>query len=130
MKHLLDIALDWARRSFPDEQMKNPATRSLRVVEEAMELAQACDVPLETVQLCATTVYSRPKGDVAQEIGGVLMTIYLFVGALGWLYGGHSPIFFFVKELRRVLAKPPKHFTDRNAEKTALGLDVPGKAIE
>ena len=45
MRHLLAIALDWARRCFGEAQMKNPATRSLRVLEEAAELAQSCGVP-------------------------------------------------------------------------------------
>ena len=117
MRHLLAVALDWANRCFPEEQMRNPATRSLRVFEESAELAQACHVPYETALQCLKDVYVRPKGEPVQEIGGVLMTIYLFVAALGHYYEGDEPGHYFAKELRRVLAKPPKHFADRNAEK-------------
>ena len=120
MKNLLAIALDWGTRSFGEVQMHSPGTRSLRVVEEAIELAQACNVPQETVELCVREVYSKPKGDVNQEVGGVLMTIYLFVAGLCH----YGPEHYFVTELRRVLAKPPKHFADRNAAKIAAGLDV------
>ena len=124
LKSLLGIALDWATRSFGEQQMHNPGTRSLRVVEEAIELCQSCDVPQETVELCVREVYARPKGVVNQEVGGVLMTIYLFIAGLGHLYGGDDPEWYFVTELRRVLGKPPKHFADRNAAKVAAGLDV------
>src|ERR1035437_3281364 len=120
MKNPLAIALDWGTRSFGGSQMLNPGTRSLRVVEEAVELAQACNVPQETIELCVREVYSRPKGDVNQEVGGVLMTIYLFIASLCH----HDPEWYFVTELRRVLAKSPKHFADRNAAKIAAGLDV------
>ncbi len=121
--HLLDIALDWGRRSF-GEQMNHPGTRALRVLEEAAELAQACGVPAETAKQCVNVVYDRPVGDVTQEVGGVLMTIFMFVRSLGFLYSGTDPIHYFVAELRRVLGKSPKHFTDRNQEKINLGLQV------
>lgn len=124
MKNLLAIALDWATRSFGKAQMRNPGTRSLRVVEEAIELAQSCNVPQETIELCVREVYSKPKGIVNQEVGGVLMTIYMFIAGVGHLYGGDDPEWYFVTELRRVLAKPPKHFADRDAAKIAAGLDV------
>lgn len=125
MKHLLNIALDWAKRSFGDEQMKNPGTRALRVHEESAELCQSVHVPLELVLQDVRDVYARPPGDPAQEIGGVLMTIYLFVRSLGWMYGSGSPAYFFATELRRVLAKPPKHFTDRNAQKIEVPMQSP-----
>ena len=125
MKNLLAIALDWGIRSFGEVQMHSPGTRSLRVVEEAIELAQACNVPEETVKLCVREVYGRPMGAVNQEVGGVLMTIYLFIAGCGRVYGDTDPKWYFVNELRRVLAKPPKHFSDRNAAKIAAGLDVP-----
>lgn len=125
MKSLLTIALEWATRSFGESQMLNPGTRSLRVVEEAIELAQACNVPEVTIELCVSQVYGRPKGVINQEVGGVLMTIYLFIAGLGHLYGSHDPEEYFVDELCRVLAKPPKHFADRNAAKIEAGLEVP-----
>lgn len=132
MKHLLRLALEWAIRSFGDDQMRNLPLRSLRVVEEAIELAQACGVPKETVALCVDKVYERPTGEIAQEIGGVLMTIYLFVAArarpdhLGRI-GQESPDEYFVDELARVLAKSPEHFAKRNAEKLSLGLTARGE---
>jgi len=108
--------------------MHDPQVWALIVLEEAAELAQSCGVPPETAELCLREVYARPPGDTSQEIGGVLMTIYLFVAALGWTYSnvdGNDPLHYFAAELRRVLVKPPKHFADRNAAKIATGLDVP-----
>lgn len=122
MQHLIDIAFDWAMRCFGIAQMNDPYTRSLRVGEEAMELMQACYVEREKMHQMVDIVCDRAVGEVHQEIGGVLMTIFLFVAGVGHHYRGNDPTSYFVTELRRVLAKPPKHFEDRNAEKIALGL--------
>jgi len=123
LRHLIAVALDWAKRCFPEEQMKNPATRSLRVFEEGAELAQACRVPYEVAEQCLRDVYAKPPGDPTQEIGGVFMTIFLFVAALGWQFEGDKPIHYFAKELRRVLdkeARNPGAFAKRDAEKIKL----------
>jgi hypothetical protein len=123
MRNLLAIALDWAKRSFGEDQMKNPGTRALRVVEEAIELCQSVHVDKALVHQCVDEMYAREPGDPVQEIGGVLMTIYLFIASMGWMYGGDSPGFYFAKELRRVLdkeAKNPGIFAKRNAEKINL----------
>ena len=105
----------------------NPGTRSLRVFEEGAELAQACDVPYELAEQCLRDVYSRKKGDVSQEVGGVLMTIFLFIAGIGWMFGGDDPVWYFVTELRRVLkkeAEKPGTFAARNAQK----IEVPRPA--
>jgi hypothetical protein len=64
-------------------------------------------------------VYDRPRGDVAQEMGGVLMTAYVMcAGSLG-----EDPMNIFQKELRRVLKKTPEEFAKRNTEKMSLVRD-------
>lgn len=124
MKHLLEIAYDWALRCFGYEHMTNEPVRALRVGEEAIELMQACKVNRELAHLLVDQVYDRPVGNVPQEIGGVLMTIYLFCMVFGLRHWGRDPQEYFVHELRRVLGKPPKHFTGRNEEKISSGLDA------
>lgn len=119
MKHLLAIAFDWGVRCFGKAHMMNLAVRSLRIVEEAIELCQVYDVPEATVAECVRMVYSRPKGDSHQELGGVLLTTFEFCASRDL-----DPIDVFTDELRRVLNKPAKHFTERNEDKIKLGMDA------
>lgn len=117
MRPTTAIAFDWATRAF-GKQMTDLPTRALRVAEEAIELTQAKDVSREMMHKLVDAVYDRPKGDEAQEIGGVMMTITLYAAALG-----SDPDNYFQRELRRVLAKPVAHFVQRNQEKIDLGLE-------
>jgi NTP pyrophosphatase (non-canonical NTP hydrolase) len=113
------IAMDWARRSFGEEQMHNFGLRSLRCAEEAVELAQAHEVPREMMHLLIDKVYDKAPGDPVQELGGVALTAVLMAGVYGLDLEK-----FFEQELRRVLSKSPEHFAKRNADKEAMGLKV------
>lgn len=119
MKPTAQIALDWARRSFGAEHVNNIPIRSLRLAEEAVELAQAAGIPKDKMYDLVDIVYSRPKGELTQELGGVMMTAVVLSAVMG-LDADH----FFETELRRVLAKPPEHFAARNQEKLDLGLQA------
>lgn len=117
MKATTQIALEWAVRSFGREHVYNLSIRALRLIEEAMELAQAHGVPKDMLIDLIGIVYSRPPGEPDQELGGVAMTATVLAAA-----HGHDLDAFFEIELRRVLAKPPEHFAKRNQEKLDLGL--------
>ena len=114
------IAREWAQRAFGVRDVETPAIRALRMVEEAIELCQALDVPKDKVALTVETVYSRPVGQVEQEIGGVLLTMAVLTEVLG-----KNSDELLERELRRVLRKAPEHFARRKEEKIALGLDMP-----
>lgn len=116
MQTQIRIARDWAIRCFGCAQMDDPRTRALRLLEEAMELAQAQDIELVTAIKVLYHVYSRPKGEPAQELGGILMAAYMY----GWTISEPDPSVVFEKELRRVLSLPVEHFSKRNAEKEEL----------
>ncbi len=77
-KILTDISLDWGNRCFGPDHMKNGRIRSMRVAEEGIELAQACDVPADVVHKMVDMVYSRPKGSLVQEAGGIMVTVAVF----------------------------------------------------
>lgn len=117
MRATTRIALDWAIRAFGAEHVYNNSVRSLRVAEEAVELAQAYGVDKKTLLHLVETVYSRPPGKPEQEMGGVLMTITVMCAA-----SSCDPDAVFERELLRVLAKPVEHFTRRNQDKIELGL--------
>lgn len=102
LQYLVLVAFDWATRCFGEEQMKDPKTRALRLVEEAVELAQAVGVHCAEVGQCVDDVYARPKGAPLQAMGGVIMTAMLMSKVLQ-----ADPISMFAAELRRVLAKEP-----------------------
>lgn len=120
MSILSRLSCEWAIRCFGIEHVSNKAERALRTLEEAVELAQALGVPKETAALCVETVYGRPVGEPMQEIGGVLLTTNILCASLGNL----EPDDMLEMEFARVLAKPTKHLTDRNAEKAHIGLTV------
>lgn len=116
-KILTDIAVAWAVRSFGHAHVRDFGTRSLRVAEEAVELAQAAGLPKEKLLDLVEIVYSRPVGSINQELGGVMLTTAVLSGIRGFTYQEA-----FEHELYRVLDKPPEHFAKRNQEKLNLGL--------
>lgn len=111
------IATDWARRCFGDAHVDNHKVRGIRALEEMIELNQALGVPVELARKTLETVYSRPVGDIEQEIGGVMLTLAVLCDTMD-----RDPEHMFEQELLRVLKKSPEHFAKRNNEKISLGL--------
>lgn len=122
MSQFSRIATAWALRSFGEAHLTNVPERSLRVVEEAIEFCQSLGVPKETILACVENVYSKPPGDPLQELGGTIMTTAIQCEVMGVEVDDVGEL-----ELQRVLAKPPKHFGDRNQAKLDLGLAVPAQ---
>lgn len=60
-------------RGTPEEHSEK--TLAMRFLEEALELAQACDLEKEDVYRQLNYTFSRPKGTVAEEIAGTMMTL-------------------------------------------------------
>lgn len=118
IRMLARIAHDWARRCFGAEHVTNIGIRALRALEECAEMAQAAGVPFDKAALCIDTVYKKPVGELHQEIGGTLLTTVVLCEALE-----QDPEELLEREVRRVLAKSPKHFAERNQSKIDLGLD-------
>lgn len=117
MKHLQMLAQAWAIRAFGNAHVTDPRLRALRLLEEAIELAQAEGVARHLVDHCTEVVYSRPVGIANQEIGGVMMTAAIYCGCKGLELDD-----VLMTELNRVLSKPLEQFTKRNQDKINLGL--------
>lgn len=64
----------WIVRVFGVHRLFQKQQRALRLVEEAIEYAQAEGVYIGQVQQVTLQVYSRPPGDPYQELGGVGVT--------------------------------------------------------
>lgn len=60
----------WARAVFGDLNSM-AAPRGVRLLEEAVEVAQALGIPSVLCQQVIAHVYSKPAGRVSQELGGV-----------------------------------------------------------
>lgn len=117
MKVIYEIAFEWGVRCFGLEHMLNPQVRAIRLLEEAIETAQALNVPIAQALRAVEVVYSRPVGNGYQEIGGTMMTAAILAKSLGY-----DPDDVVISEIKRVLALPPEHFKKRNKEKISLGL--------
>ncbi|AMB48322.1 hypothetical protein [Methylobacterium sp. AMS5] len=108
------ITFSWCKAAF------GPVTRKVRVervLEEAIELAQAEGYPLGRIERLAAKVYARPPGDPAQEVGGIGIAILAYCGAAE-LSADECE----ATEVARVLSKPIEHFRERHQHKIDEGL--------
>jgi hypothetical protein len=69
----------WTSTTFGQEILTNEIERSSRLLEETIELAQACGLSKELCQRILDRTYSRPVGSKRQEAAGV------FLCFLAWL---------------------------------------------
>lgn len=119
--------LQWAVNSFGAIAL-NRDERAARMTEEAIEVAQVEGVPLEVIQRIAARVYSRPVGELGQEIGGLLVGLYALAANSGVDTDAE-----FRREFNRVLSKPKEWWARKHAEKVAAGtadLSPTQKALE
>lgn len=107
--------LKWAVDSFGPIAL-NRDERAARMTEEAIEVAQVEGVSLEIIQRIAARVYSRPVGELGQEIGGLVLGLYALAANAGVDVDGE-----FNREFARVLSKPKDWWARKHAEKVAAG---------
>lgn len=110
---------DWVARCFTDKTLKNTHERTQRLVEEVIELAQAENVPISDVYRLVDYVYGRPKGDPAQEVGGISITLLAYCASKGFSADELEE-----KELTRILALPAEHFMQRQKAKAEAGIAI------
>ncbi len=66
---------EWLEACFPPEIRSNRGERNHRFLEEALELAQSNGCSRADALTLVDYVFGRPRGDPAQEVGGVLVTL-------------------------------------------------------
>lgn len=119
-------AFDWMSAAFGPQTI---VQRGVRLAEEAIEAAQAAEVPRDMLHKLVDHIYDRPAGDLRQELGGVGVTLLGLAAAAG-LSADECE----AAELARVLAKPLAFFAARNAAKNDAGfnadLPTPAKGRE
>ena len=114
---------DWVVRCWGAEVLASHAERGGRLLEEALEMAQAAGLPQAKAERILAYVYGRPPGDPSQEAGGVGVTLLALCASLGLSAEACE-----AAEVARVLAKPVDHFRRRHAEKEAAGVMVTQQA--
>lgn len=107
--------LDWANNSFGSIAC-NRDERAARLVEEAIEVAQVEGLPLEIVKRITDRVYSRPPGDLANELGGVGITAEALAENAGLDFEQCTQC-----EWERVLSKSSEWWEKKHAAKVAAG---------
>jgi len=65
----------WLLACFGEKIASDPVERNHRFVEEALELAQACDCTSSEAHQLVDYVFNRPIGEKPQEVGGVMVTL-------------------------------------------------------
>lgn len=108
---------EWTTRSFGEQEACSYPQRGIRLLEEAAEAAQVCAVTEEMALNMIRYVYSRPSGNLNQELGGVGVTLLALAHA-----AGRSADLCEQTEIARVLNKPIEHFRQRNQAKNDAGF--------
>ena len=65
----------WVMSAMGQDVLWSETERNRRFIEEALELVQACGMPKDDAFALVEYVYSRPKGEKSQEVGGVMITL-------------------------------------------------------
>lgn len=65
----------WMQECFGPEISADKLERGDRLLEEVLELLQSGDYPRERIAALTSYTYNRPKGEPAQEVGGVMITL-------------------------------------------------------
>jgi hypothetical protein len=108
--------LQWAVDTFgPVATHKDE--RLARFVEEALELAQAGGMSLETLDRILWRVYRRAPGEVAKEIGQAQATLECLAENLGLSADAEAE-----REFARVKGIPQDEWTRRHEAKVALQI--------
>lgn len=73
----------WMLACFGEEVSNDKLERGDRLLEEVLELLQSGQYPKERVAALVGYVWSRPEGEPAQEVGGVMVTLAAYCLAHG-----------------------------------------------
>lgn len=78
-----DRVAEWLPKCFGPVIAADKLERRDRFLEEAFELLQATDYPVERVHALIDYVWGRPKGDLPQEVGGTMVCLAALCAAYG-----------------------------------------------
>jgi len=73
---------NWCESTFGSTITADRVERIQRFLEEALELAQAEGMPKADAAKLLEYVWSRPPGEILQEVGGVMVTLAAYCNAV------------------------------------------------
>lgn len=117
LSELQRLVYSWAVRCFGQKHMDDQRVRALRLLEEAIEFAQAAGVEADQARELIAHVYDKIAGHPFQELGGVGVTWLAAVSSIGAAANDVLG-----REVDRILSKPPEHFAKRNQVKCEAGF--------
>jgi NTP pyrophosphatase (non-canonical NTP hydrolase) len=84
MKLWQRMAARWSYLVFGEHQSRiTPKIRAMRILEEAIELAQAEGVTGKELRVIAAQVYSKSPGDPMKELGALMVTAANYAEQIG-----------------------------------------------
>jgi hypothetical protein len=110
---------EWVETRLGKKAME-PKERATRVLEEAIELAQACGVDEVTASRLITHVFAKPTGEIAQELGGAALTLLACAESTGHALDLRALI-----ELDRIETLPVERFRSRQQQNVDAGIGAP-----
>lgn len=108
--------LAWAIETF-GEIACDDMERTRRFIEEAMELAHAMGLPLRDVDKISARIYSRPRGNIPQEIGQAQACLECLAENMNLSADREAYL-----EFDRVRSIPKMEWERRHAAKVAIGI--------
>lgn len=82
MSEFQSAVLAWMLECFGADSIFDKQERSIRFLEECLELAQACGVTIDQAYAMVDFVFKRNAGEIDQEVGGVMVTLAALCAAL------------------------------------------------
>lgn len=108
--------LEWAVKTF-GPCARDRKERARRFLEEALELAQAEGLDAVAAQALTWRVFSRPPGETAQEVAGVLISLACLAENAGVDMGDA-----YEAEWQRIGSHDAEYFRAKHAEKVRDGV--------
>lgn len=115
--------LQWCIKTFGASTALDLNERAARLVEEAIECAQAAGLSPTTMYIILQRVLSRPAGELRQEIGGCAFTLATLAEVAGF-----NAQFELQREFERVNSIDQEFFRAKQAAKVAAGTSTPNHA--
>jgi hypothetical protein len=84
LQEFQDKAYAFLAECFGKDILENKLERNYRFFEEAAELVQAAGMTKDDCYKLVDYVYGRPVGEVPQELGGVMITLFGLACAQGF----------------------------------------------
>ena len=112
--------LAWAVDTF-GEVANSPTERALRLIEEAAEVVQTVGLTKEEAIRVIERVYSRPAGELGNELGGLVMTAECLAEVMK-----HDLYLQADAEYLRITSIPKEVWRRKHAEKVQAGTACKG----